>query len=1235
MKKRDFNGIEQSIKEIRCTTTLQADDKILSDCVAQLGGDLQQPSMLKLIIRSKIFWMAAAAVIIAAVMIGGDILLPEPVEELQKGTAVQIRTETAPEQVADKPKIEQKSRTEVLAEDVKTNLNTELKQVMDMFSANDIGGLTAMLSDRNREIKLASAVYLMKIGDSQAADVLQKLSLESDDTELAGIFTYAASLINKRLEELQKTEIITADGQSLYLDGAFVPKGVLSGRIADAETGEPVKVINISLEGTHSGQTTTDANGFYYFDKIEEEGRYNIAIHSKDYIGIDDENLTKVSLRNDSNTVRHFALMPACRINIIVVNESNEPIEGAFVYEDRSMTFAESGRVNHLYGSADSTDANGRVTLGRFQDSTAIPRIFNATHPDYAPEQLVVILDNHKTIPSHKILLKKGLVIEGYAEYSDGIAADNVKIYAEQPLGRQQIYNLNSSYTDDNGLFTLSHISAGQYKIKAYMTDPENPQHTDTITCMTTQLPPEENFLNVKIPKKSPQNLVTISGKVISAGDIDRVRVTARSENGSYGQFRIPDDHLNSYNAEPNDLNSFIIYDLEPGTYTLEFSGLNIKDKIIENVKAPGSGLVVQLEQIAPLITALVLSEDTAEPFENFEYRLKLITKLKETGLISEGNWNKVSDSNGLISTRVPAPGIYQLQVLSEGFAPAWSEQIDTQTGKSSLIILSRGGTITGTVMNSQGEPLSGAKVIPLSTACDISEFAEAETFLYEKRAVETDYSGRFTLENLPAGTETLKVMCLSYSHSVTEAIEVKEGQVTSNVEIVLKTGGIVEGYVFDPDGRKQPNVTLYFRDTYYLNLLAKAITDSNGFYQVEGLNEQLCNVSRNISYLSAMGVISRTIVPQNGRVSRLDFGGEGSVTGKIIMNGHPLAGNLLVLTEPYGQNPDLSGLTFCCLTDARGRFKFNGVPAGVHSVYCCEPRDMAGCLKTATFEMGFEDMDLGTIPQQLCSIEVFVATDINEPNQTISSVYLSEDTDLRGKKTRNITEPADTHRPYVISDILPGSYTINVTRSDSVTFRWPIIVTDEIHKVTAQLPRATAAVSGLFTKGLKQAAILFSEDKKVLDYFKADENGAFRIKNLPAGRYFICADSEFPTEQTALMEFELTEGEEKIIDIDTTAGPLLPTATLRTMVIDENGVPINGANIWLEGKSEIIEPLRNICDGQFFITRPGVYSLHAVYNGYKQTTKNIKLETTGKLDLDINKPALFIRLERITPKTD
>lgn len=113
------------------------------------------------------------------------------------------------------------------------------------------------------------------------------------------------------------------------------------------------------------------------------------------------------------------------------------------------------------------------------------------------------------------------------------------------------------------------------------------------------------------------------------------------------------------------------------------------------------------------------------------------------------------------------------------------------------------------------------------------------------------------------------------------------------------------------------------------------------------------------------------------------------------------------------------------------------------------------------------------------------------------------------------------------------------------------------------------------------------------------------------------------------LATFELLEGQTKTVDLDISNWLDQPIASLHTHVIGENGVPIAGAEVWLEGNAGVIEPITSTGVGQFFTTEPGEYTIHAVHAGYKEAITNIYLEAKDITAARQEDSIVFVRLEK------
>jgi len=1160
------------------------------------------------------------------------------------------------EQLANHPKSlieeiitdEKEADDEIIADNTesqKAQIQARLRQVAAMFDTGNIKGLTEMLSDKAPEVRIEAANYLAQIGDFDSVGPLLNAGKEWTGTEEDNPFVNAIYQIMLRISRQQAETAVTETQEEAAepVKFEFEPRGVLSGLITDAKTGEPISDVKVEISKRRVYSATTDLNGFYYLDDISEDGSYRIKTSIPAYLGLGDwDKLPIVHLTKNSQVVKHFALDKACQIEIKVVNELGEPVKD--VRLTGNSLLKEHGPD---IGERIKTNDEGIALLGGFEPAEAaylitaihsIAKKIPESEPglyrtewksDYAPAQLVVKLNDPEVIEYAEIVLKKGLAVKGYAEYADGVNVDGLKIYA-YPDWWHSNQSPPGSLIDSEGNFTFDHIVPGTYSIRVSI--PEGEGTWLGVKVAQAKLPLQDGLLMVRLPRKSPEALASISGTILFTGEKkpDYVNISANSPDGEYHSTHMRLDY-NKMEGGDKEQFSFSIDSLEPALYTLRFRGPNVEEKVIENVTAPSSSMEVQLQYVEkPRLSGFAIRADTGNSVERFKARARKLKSLRGAKYGQPDHWIQFDNTEGSFDIEAVGPGVYQVQIDADGFAWTWSEEINTDENKPVTIELSRGGAIKGRVINEAGEPVSMAKVIPLSKARGATRDT-AEVFVSEDGAVNTA-NGEFLLENIAAGFESIKVTHPDYSFAILTDIEVFEGKTTENVEVILTSGGTVEGYVYDTEGRPQPNVTLYFEELSgygeEIGRLATVVTDSAGFYRTTGLPEKICEVRRS-NLWNSIGVTRRVIVPANGKTFKLDFGGKNTVAGRVIIDGTPLANTKLLLGDVA--TPSSGILTCYAMTDDEGRFVFAGPPPGQYAIYYKRPQKRNDQVKIATIDVGTESTDIGVIPEQTTKVLVSVST--ADPNVILDAarVYLYEETGFGRRPMGEIKQQDNKDGRYVINNVAQGKYTIYLMRADHVIFfeEFEVASTGTDTEVLVEMGKNPAKVVGRLSGESQQGLVIWRQDKKVMADIRPGEDGAFRIDSLPPGQYSIGGSLMYHYNKGALATFELMEGQTKAVDLDISNLFDQSFASLQTLIISNNGIPLSGSEVWLEGDTGEIDPVMVSSQGQSFLTEAGNYTLHAAYPGYTESITNIYLEAKDITAARPQDSIVFIRLEK------
>jgi len=772
---------------------------------------------------------------------------------------------------------------------------------------------------------------------------------------------------------------------------AFNPQGVLSGLVTDIDTDEPIANAWVSLNTYPPTETQTDAHGFYAFLDVNAVTPRRITVESETHVDPERRglNYSTLELAPDTQSVKHFQLAKGCCLEVQIVDSNGVGIPSTCVlasapYDILNQTAGFFGTSKR--GELMQTDPNGMLVMGPFPSADTDYLIetwvesrsdVNETsasqalqgHYDYAPAKTLIRLDTPSDIKQVKISLEQGETVYAYVEYADGVPATDIEMGAYPPTWpRDHRYYRPRYPVDSSGIVALHHVTPGTYQFEAHFPREAGLSYNPSIKIAEAYLPPgNEESLTLRIPAASPQNQTSISG-TFSIHNVSRLLEIEISLSDS-----ITTRSTGSYFAPgPGTMEqSFCFNRIKSGSYTLTFSGEFIETKILDPIESPSTNLTVELYPIIAdsNLSGVVTDLTTGKSIEHFKLRVCKLKTLRGLVTHETPRTYEFKNPSGRFSLNAGL-AIYQLEVVAEGYAPQWSEEINLDINNTVNMTLSPGGHITGSVSDASGRSILGAQVIPLCYACGADP--EERSLFVTTQGADTTIDGQFSLQHLAPGLETLKIVHPDYAPSILDQIEVVDGQSTRDIVITLQTGGILEGIVYDGKGNPQPDQRLLFMgqcESKYLHMLqyspthqwASAVTDSNGVYHIEHLPEQLCTVYR-ANHETELGVVRCTVTPINGTVQHLNLGDTGlpSVMGNVVLNGTPLMNNrLLLASEDSGDHGD----PMCFAeTDEWGSFVFRGISPGTHAIYYVHPNRFREYTKIATIEVQSRDLGVGVI---------------------------------------------------------------------------------------------------------------------------------------------------------------------------------------------------------------------------------------------------------------------------------
>jgi RNA polymerase sigma factor (sigma-70 family) len=780
----------------------------------------------------------------------------------------------------------------------------------------------------------------------------------------------------------------------------------LSGHVLDRQ-GKPIAGAVVSLSGSSNASATTDAQGRYAFDSAKlSDGKCQLGVMLMGYQSVDGLNggSPELLVSAQTRTIRDFVLDRGVEVTVAVHDAQRKPLPNAGVYLYREN--------EHLrQWSRILTDAQGAV--GFTLPPSHSPWTVMVSLDGYAPAHQQIIAESIDQPIHAGITLPKGISITGIAFCNDGKPANRWSISAA-PTWFNHYLSVPDSVIRPDGRFTLEHVSPGDYHIAVLNRQAESSPY---VSVGTFTFP--KSSLRLDIPAPSIDSLPALTGKVVLDNQMQYdLFVTVTSDSPDFAprlQMLKQNGYLRRGDARKGI--PFKIADLPAGIYQLHFHGEEVESTVLNGIKVPCEPLVVKLKVIGnPHLLGRVL-DPSGQPVEHFAVR---ILQDSNGGYAQDARWLQISDPEGRFDFELARTGTYQAQVSADGYV--WSRSEPTAVAQhgeraETVVHLTTGGGIRGSVVDLSGHPIAGAKVIPLSMAQ--SPVGAPTRFFGEGGAVLTDIAGNFVIDHLAVGPETLKIFSANFTALVVPNLTIAQGNITDAGKLAMAVGGSVDGIAYDELGRPMAGELIevqddqhyhFFEDEHAAQLIASALTDSSGHFRFDHLPSQNVYVVKSYMSSNPTGLLRRMTHPTDGQATRLDLGGTQAVHGRLIANGKPVAGVGLTFSigDPSSGETIISGLT-----GSDGRFTFFGPPPGLYTL----SRDVASPyrrLAIADLTITPTTNDIGDVVQDTNSLSIEVKANDPEELANIDEIDI-ERTDSDHWWARNITAAKrDTSEPSI-----------------------------------------------------------------------------------------------------------------------------------------------------------------------------------------------------------------------------
>jgi protocatechuate 3,4-dioxygenase beta subunit len=300
----------------------------------------------------------------------------------------------------------------------------------------------------------------------------------------------------------------------------------------------------------------------------------------------------------------------------------------------------------------------------------------------------------------------------------------------------------------------------------------------------------------------------------------------------------------------------------------------------------------------------------------------QITARILSTGFSQKGTWSRADGRFRL--SRLPPGNLFALIATHDGFAPASVKADALSSPRPVRIVMERGATVLGKVLDPEGQPVPGA-ALDLRTYRDDGSIQRLLGASAGKAA--SDPAGSFAIPHLGSGRFELRVTRSGFATLSVPEIEVAAGAARVDLgPLTLARGSVIEGRVTDPAGAPLPEAQV--TPTSAPDPLASGFsvsdippetsTDSEGHFRFEDLRRG----ARFGLRVERSGFIPATIPAVEAPTPeplRIELKAGRTVAGRVKSpEGGPVPQAEVRVSSSSG------------LTDEEGRFRIAGIPPGV-----------------------------------------------------------------------------------------------------------------------------------------------------------------------------------------------------------------------------------------------------------------------------------------------------------------
>ncbi len=623
--------------------------------------------------------------------------------------------------------------------------------------------------------------------------------------------------------------------------------------------------------------------------------------------------------------------------------------------------------------------------------------------------------------------------------------------------------------------------------------------------------------------------------------------------------------------------------------------------------------------------TVTVQEKTTGNPIPGATVTIRGITDTSQT----TGN-KGIASFSGLTKSN------YSVSTKKQGYATAYDWMQAAGKESTLTVSLQQGAPVSGTVVDSNDKPISGALVLPQATA---ALFTSGNI---QKDGIKTDDQGEFTFSALPKGSFRMTAYHPESAAQGFSDIVTLDGQTTkTGVVVKLPNSVLLTGTVTKSDGTKAIGAIVkagIASTGLRWDEPRQVYTDEEGNFEMRGLPQVPLQVvashatgSSDIQTVDATGDPTMNI--------SLTLSREESIVGTVVDSaGEPLEGIEVSAIPDFtsGVTKTLADFRFRGVpkerTDAGGRFSFTGLEKGPYLLRASRDHTkgnnhfggetkVEASATDVTIALPVEGSITGKVTFDDGSVPSSFAVSTNQGWNSNSLVF------------------SDKDGSFSLSSLEPRKYTLTITGQEFDKKQVADVIVKEakqtdVGTITVSKGRTIAGKVVANGKAVPAATVLLGTQiltdgagakspfggQGTVKEATTDDYGNFRIQGVSTSKQYLTADHpQHGRSQTITIE----KSEESSTALSV---PLVGIGSLGGQVT-KNGKA--AANTMLMAKSKtasgIIMMIRAGEDGKYFFDKmtPGDYEIIVLSShnmmGAKQHTEQTTIESGKRTTLDIS----------------